>query len=104
MIPGFTLCPNNLRQVAMISECEGSYIIEPMRFLYPSEAKREAKPIPNRDQLPWCPEDLKPLYRSLRKKGLRATEARPFVEGIIHRRSLSVPDILRGESGVNNSR
>jgi len=86
MIPGFTLCPNNLRQVAMISECEGSYIIEPMRFLYPSEAKREAKPIPNRDQLPWCPEDLKPLYRCLRRKRIPASQARPLVEEMIRKR------------------
>lgn len=31
------------REVVMVSECEGAYVIEPMRFLWPSEAKREAK-------------------------------------------------------------
>lgn len=26
-------------EVAMISECEGAFVIEPMRFLWPSEAR-----------------------------------------------------------------
>ena len=34
-------------EVALISECEGVFVVEPMRFLWPSEAKaiarREAK-------------------------------------------------------------
>jgi hypothetical protein len=31
------------REVVMITECEGAFVVEPMRFLYPFEAKREAK-------------------------------------------------------------
>jgi hypothetical protein len=63
MIPGFTLCPNNLRQVAMISECEGSYIIEPMRFLYPSEAKKEStakhpKVCPHNNRRDWLKREI----------------------------------------------
>lgn len=26
-------------EVAMISECEGAFVVEPMRFLWPSQAK-----------------------------------------------------------------
>lgn len=31
------------QEAAMISERGGTYIVEPMRFLYPYQAKREAK-------------------------------------------------------------
>ena len=43
MIPGITIKADFERSVTMISEYEGSYIVVPMRFLWPSEAKREAR-------------------------------------------------------------
>lgn len=81
------------QEAAMISECEGVFVVEPMRFLYPSQAKREARG-PNYDQLPWCPKEYRDHYRSLRRKGLSAAKARPLIEEQINtdnrRRSQSV--------------
>ncbi len=33
------------REVAMVSECEGAFVIEPMRFITLFEAKRDGKKI-----------------------------------------------------------
>jgi hypothetical protein len=30
----------------MVTDCEGAFVVEPMRFLWPSEAKRAAKSNP----------------------------------------------------------
>lgn len=42
MIPSFVLKPEHPRAVAMISEVDGVFVVEPMQFLWPSEAKRRA--------------------------------------------------------------
>jgi hypothetical protein len=95
-------------QVAMISECDGAFVIEPMRFLWPSEARREARGR-SYDQLPWCPQEYRAEYRKLRRMGLRASEARPLVEDnmardVIHSRSSNVPDIVQTRSRSDNQR
>ena len=72
-----------------IKRGDGRIGLELMRFLTPRQAKLEARG-PNYDQLPWCPAEIKPLYRRLRQKGLSAKEARPLVEETIAKRSTNV--------------
>lgn len=43
MIPGTSFRFIHPRGVAMVSEIDGVFVVEPMRFLYPNEAKREAQ-------------------------------------------------------------
>lgn len=33
------------QEAVMITDCDGAFVIEPMRFLYPYQAKREAQAI-----------------------------------------------------------
>lgn len=74
-----SLTPKNPRAVAMVSEVEGVFVVEPMRFLWPSEARKETR-AKNR-QIPWCPDEYLALYRSFRlQKHLTPAEARHAVE------------------------
>lgn len=52
------------------------------RRLSPEIQKRRAKTM-TRTRLPWCPDDLLPVYRELTRKGLLAAEARAAMQEMI---------------------
>jgi hypothetical protein len=53
MIPGLVIKTKHTRTVAMISEVEpGVFVIEPMHFIRPDEARRQAQSLYGRPQRP----------------------------------------------------